>query len=154
MRSYYKFPAISWRSEASVGFDKTFCIFPSRITTARSVLDAISILWVTIITVFPWLVISRKISNTLSLETESNAPVGSSANMISQSVANTRAIATFCFSPPDRESILAVDLGSKLILLSNLTIWFLSTFWWLSFNCKEIFSNTVKAEMRRVGLWS
>ena len=74
------------------------------------------------ITVLPWLVISLKISNTFSLETESKAPVGSSANIISQSVANTLAIATFCFSPPDRESILAVDFGSKLILLSNLSI--------------------------------
>ena len=50
--------------------------------------------------------ISFKISITAVVFSLSRFPVGSSANMISAPFTNALAIATLCFCPPDRESVV------------------------------------------------
>ena len=71
-------------------------IRPSLIVIILSVILAIPSSWVTMITVFPDLLISLRSSNTSCPVFWSSAPVGSSASMISALVTKALAIATLC----------------------------------------------------------
>src|SRR6266511_896373 len=74
--------------------------FPSRISTRRGRLAAMSRSWVMTTTVVPAACSSRSRSSTPVPDAESRLPVGSSARTSAGSPTTARAIATRCFSPP------------------------------------------------------
>ena len=75
---------------------------PSLRRMILSVWSAIDCSWVTQMMVMPMSVLTRRSRFITSCEvTLSNAPVGSSARMISGWLMSARAIATRCFWPPD-----------------------------------------------------
>src|SRR6266545_4607484 len=75
--------------------------FPSRISTRRGRLAAMSRSWVMTTTVVPAACSSRSRSSTPVPDAESRLPVGSSARTSAGSPTTARAIATRCFSPPE-----------------------------------------------------
>ena len=98
-------------------FTVSFCvspmISPSLISITRFALAAISRSWVTIIIVWPSACNWRRISITFWPLCESNAPVGSSAKIISPPFINARAILTRCCWPPESWLGLFCHLSPK-----------------------------------------